>query len=143
MFKTVVISIAFLLAPLSAYAGSWTTCAADGEEKNITSIHQRGLACFEPVTGDLTSNILAVTTCENFDVLYDDDQADTAGTADCSIMNCVAPSVSANHCTLLANLPLTGQSPAEAIYGAAGAWIYAVCADPTTETPRVLIHCNP
>jgi hypothetical protein len=129
-----------MVFPIGAQAGDWVSCVDESASGNIGS---RSTLCFEPTTANLTSDLLDISKCENVDALYDDDQADTSGSATCEVMNCVAPSVSANHCNAVAGVTLTGQSPYDAIYGFAGAWVYVVCTDPDSETPRILLHCNP
>ena len=142
IMSALVLSLCLIVSG-AALAGDWTTCASDGNEVASGTFGHRQSLCFEPTTANLTSDLLYIGQCENVDALYDDDQADTSGSATCQIMNCVAPSVSANHCNAVAGVTLTGQSPNEAIYGFAGTWVYTVCTDPGSETPRILLHCNP
>jgi len=130
-----------------ALAFGWVDCHNTANPKGLAT---RGSVCGLPTgTGssaglDVTSALLDIQNCENVDVLYDDDTADTAGAADCSIYNCLVDTASTNHCNLVEGAALTGQHPLDVFYGLGGSWIYAVCTDPgATETPIIQVKCNP
>jgi hypothetical protein len=99
--------------------------------------------CFDPVGTDLTSTMLDVGICENFDVIYNPDTGGTDVAISCDVMSCSsATTASTNNCEKIAGVTLSGTAPNTEIYGAAAQWIYVVCTGTIDDdTPRVLVHC--
>jgi hypothetical protein len=89
-----------------------------------------------------------VSSCENFDVFfYDDVDGDAvSGDATVIIRNCPTPTADTDGCWAIENLTLNGDPAVntEAIYGAAGTWIFVevVTYATLTEPIRVIVRCN-
>ncbi len=140
------LSIVFLLTllwslPAGAGTVSWKHCTS-GDAQGTVAVRQS--VCADPVTGSQDTVILHVGGCENFDVIYNADDTGTETTMKVKVMNCVNPTADTNNCNVIQNIELTGATDKEALYGAAGEWIYIQGdVDPVSTTPRVLVHCNP
>ncbi len=137
----VIILFVVLLWSIPAGAAAWKDCVSGAAKGTISA--GRDL-CTDFATNDLTSDILSVRDCENFDVIYN---ADDTGTGvllnDMKVRTCVTNVCSADACNILENITLTGANGASEIYGAAASWICVFgTVDPAGETPRLLLRCN-
>jgi hypothetical protein len=105
------------------------------------------------------SQMISVSQCDNFDVLFFPDKdgaADDAGVT-MQIYSCAAPTDASGDsppdagwsatglCWLLQNATLDGDpsTDTEAIYGAAAEWIFALAANVVDDEPVVILRCNP
>jgi hypothetical protein len=137
---TILIGISVLVA-CSARAASWESCTSGNP---MTRVDPKGSICVDFTTSDLTTDILAVSQCENFDVLYSPDIGGTDTSTSVIVYNCLSTTLNTNNCKAIGGITLSGTSPSTEIYGAAGAWIYAVATGAGAgDEPRLLIHCNP
>lgn len=138
--KSITFAAVALLIPIASQAAGWTKSCRSGDTTTGLAIGQ--FACNDP-DGDTPA--LNVASCENFDVFFWTDRGmdGTASTNTVQIRHC--PSGSSTHttaCWPIQNVTLTGATPAEAIYGAAAAWIFGDFDAAINNDPRVLIKCN-
>lgn len=129
-----------ILLPYRSFAASWEDCISGTSE---TQIYEGTALCVDLASGDLTTDILDVRKCDNFDVIYEPDTTSTGTAITVSPYNCTSATASPNSCGLIGGLVLSGTPPDTEIYGAAGAWIYFVGSGTIgATTPRILVHCN-
>ena len=129
----------------------------DDDNPVATSVTPGGFVCTTP-DADEESPMLSVTQCDNFDVLFFADIDDAGADANTiNVYSCgnptdgsgVGPTAAGWNpvgvCWILENLTLDGVAATntEAIYGAAGEWIYVNTVAFVDDTPRVIIRCNP
>ena len=130
-----------------------------------SNIAQGGFVCAnfgDSSTLNGESKMLSVTMCDNYDVLFFPDRdgaADDVVTA--NVYVCGNPTDASGDdppdagwsatglCWVLENVTLDGEpaTNTEAIYGAAGEWIYinmiGIDASPDSDDPLVIVRCNP
>jgi hypothetical protein len=130
-----------LLSATAAAAASWERCDSGTPKPEV---QRSGSVCADFTTTDLTTDILAVSHCENFDVLFSPDIGGTDTSTSVIVYNCLSPTFNTNNCKAIGGLTLSGTSPNTEIYGAAGSWIAAVASGAGAgDEPRLLVHCNP
>ena len=130
-------------------------CDANGSQTKNVALG--GFVCTSPDANE-NSPMLSVSTCDNFDVLFWFDIDDAGADANTvNIYSCANPTDgsgvgpdavgwnAAGVCWLLENVTLDGDpaTNTEAIYGAAGEWIYVDVLAWVDDTPRVIVRCNP
>jgi hypothetical protein len=140
VFTLTALALGILLAGPALATDGWTDCRGT----TITATAAGASLACAALTGDNPdTTILAVQSCEHFDVIYEPDQSGAGGAIDVQIMSCVTSAVSANTCHAIDGVTLTGTPPNAAIYGAGGIWIWV---DGTgtigAETPIVVVICR-
>lgn len=127
-----------------ALAQSWTKACQSGLTTGNAN-PQGSFYCYD-LSGTNDSPVLNVHACENFDVLFEPDFGGAGATATVRIYNLATPTASTAAGWIIENLTLDGDpaTNTEAIYGAAGVWIFVdvVLGPGGGEDARVIVHCN-
>ena len=135
------LALLLVLAPLPALAAVWGDCTTANDP--IANVVPPGSVCVDLVSGDLDSAILDVERCENFDVVYNSDQAGTDHAVTVQLMTCVTQNANANACEPFDGVTLDGNPPLEGIWGATAKWIWFDGSGTIDDDlPRVLVKCN-
>jgi len=136
-----IILLLALVVPSVAFSAGWEECQSGSADGTIGTKQAR---CVDLTSGDLTTDVLYVGMCENIDVLYNPDTGGSGVAISVTPYTCFSKTASTSNCTQIAGLTLSGTPPNTEIYGAAAEWIYFVGSGVIgSETPRILVRCNP
>ena len=152
--------LGLLLYPLTAHtAQTWQKSCQAGTAFAVTSVAPGGFVCNDSVA-NTNSAMLDVSACREFEVLFSQDLSQAgASTSTVNVYACTSPTdasgdnptvaatwSAADTCFILENITLDGivATNTEAIYGAAGTWIYSnTVIYGAADTPRTIVRCNP